>query len=55
MFPQVNDTSLKDKGMYSIEIFYQIIDKNISKMDLTLVGRFVGARPNIEIVRAYVR
>ena len=33
----------------------QIIDKNISCMDSTLVGRFIGARPNIEDVRAFVQ
>ncbi len=41
--------------MYSIEILYQIINKRISHMDLTLVRRFSCTRPNIEYVRAYVR
>ena len=40
--------------MYSIEIPDQIIDKKVSCMDSTLVGRFLGARPNIEDVRAFV-
>ena len=40
--------------MYSIEIPYQIIDKNISCMDLTLIGRILGSRRNIEVVRTYV-
>ena len=46
--------SAKDKGKFSIEIPNQIIDKNISSMDTTLVGRFIGARPNIDDVRSFV-
>ena len=41
--------------MFTLEIRYQIIDKNISRMDLTLVGKFLGARPNIEVVKTFFR
>ena len=43
-----------DFFLVAIEIFDQIIDKNISSMDSTLVGRFIGARPNIDDVRSFV-
>ena len=42
-------------GKFSIEIPNQIIDKNISCMETTLFGHFIGARPNIEDVKAFVR
>ena len=37
-FPPIKDTSTRDKVKFSIEILDQIIDKNISRMDSTLVG-----------------
>ena len=53
-FPLVKDTLAKDKGKFSIKIPDQIIEKNILTMDSTLVGRFIGARPNIDDVRSFV-
>ena len=53
-FSLVKDMPTKDKGKFSIEIPNQIIDKNISITDTTLVGRFIGARPNIDDVRSFV-
>ena len=40
--------------MFTLEILDQIIDTNILGMDLTLVGRFLGANPNIEVVWAFI-
>ena len=54
-FPLVKNVYIANKGSFILEIPDQIIDINISRMDHTLVGRFLGARPNIEIVRAFVK
>lgn len=54
-FPPVKNISSFEQGMITLEIPDQIIDRNISRMDLTLVGRFLGTRPNIEVVRAFFR
>ena len=50
-FPKVIDKSDKVKGIFALEIPREIIDHNILSMANTMVGKFVGPRPNIDAVR----
>ena len=54
-FPKVIDKSDKAKGTFALEIPREIIDHNILSMANTLVGKFVGPRPNIDVVRSFTR
>ena len=54
-FPKVIDKSDKVKGIFALEIPREIIDHNILSMVNTLVGKFVGPRPNIDLVRTFTR
>ena len=54
-FPPVKDVPITEQGSFILEISDQIIDMNISRMDHTLVEKFLGARPNIEVVRVFVK
>lgn len=54
-FPFVKDISDNRKGKLAIEIPDLVIDHSISLMTLSLVGKFVGPRPNIEDVRSFVK
>ncbi|XP_059074990.1 uncharacterized protein LOC131875008 [Cryptomeria japonica] len=42
-------------GKFSISIPDLVLDHNISSMSNSLVGKFMGPCPNIEVVRAYVK
>ncbi|XP_059076573.1 uncharacterized protein LOC131875882 [Cryptomeria japonica] len=42
-------------GKFSISIPDIVIDHNISLTAFTLVGKFVGPRPNIDVVRAFAK
>ncbi|XP_059068306.1 uncharacterized protein LOC131858857 [Cryptomeria japonica] len=54
-FPKVKDISNKIEGKFVISIPDVVIDHNISLMAFTLVGKFVGPRPNIENVRVFAK
>ena len=49
-FPKIKDLSDKEKGMYVLEVSSKLIDHNIKSMATTLVGKFIGPRPNIDVV-----
>ena len=49
------DISKKEKGKYAIEIPNDLVDNNIASMVSSLVGKFIGPRPNTDIVRTHVR
>ncbi|XP_059077019.1 uncharacterized protein LOC131876200 [Cryptomeria japonica] len=51
----VHNISNAEKGRFSIEILDTVIDHNINLMAMTLVGKFLGPRPNIDIVRAFAK
>ncbi|XP_059068244.1 uncharacterized protein LOC131858811 [Cryptomeria japonica] len=55
MFPPVNNISDLAKGKFAIFVLDMVIDHNISLMNITLVGKFMGLKPNIEVVRAFVK
>lgn len=55
VFPPVSNISDLAKGNFSIYVPNMVIDHNISLMDKLLVGKFMGPRPNIEIVRTFVK
>lgn len=42
-------------GKFAISIPDSVLDHNISIMSNSLVGKFMGPRPKIEVVRAYVK
>ena len=54
-FPLIKNISPSELDMFILEILDHIIDRNISRMDLTLVGRFLGPILNIEVICAFVR
>ena len=54
-FLEIKYISDKEKGMFVIEILDALVDHNITYMVSSLVGKFIGPRPNIDIVRTYVR
>ena len=41
--------------MFKIEIPNELVDHNIPSMVSSLVGKFIGPRPNIDIMRTHVR
>ncbi|XP_057820685.2 uncharacterized protein LOC131033459 [Cryptomeria japonica] len=53
-FPPVSITCDKVSGKVAISIPDQVIDHNIAIMALTLVGKFFGPRPNIDLMRIFV-
>lgn len=53
--PLVENISNSSQGKYTISIPNQIIDHNIARMESTLIGKFFGARPNIEVVHGFVK
>lgn len=42
-------------GKFSISVPDEIINHNIAKMENFMVGMFLGPRPNIEVVREFVK
>ncbi len=54
-FPEVNNISHSSKGIYAINIPDSLIDHSVKIMELTLVGKFAGSRPNINIVRSFMK
>ena len=44
-----------DSGSFSIAIPDEIVDHSIASMASTLVGKFVGLRPNIDAVKDFSR
>ena len=54
-FPLVKVISNLDRGSFSIAIPDKIVDYSIASMASTLVGKFVGQRPNIDAVRDFAR
>ena len=54
-FPKIKDISNKEQGTYALEFPSRLIDHNILSMVATLVGKFVGPRPNIDIVRTLLK
>ncbi|XP_059070730.1 uncharacterized protein LOC131860351 [Cryptomeria japonica] len=53
--PLVKNISDPNCGKFAISIPNLVVDHNISNMSNSLVGKFMGPRPNIEVVRAYVK
>lgn len=53
--PPVKNISNISQGNYTISIPAQIIDHNIARIESTLIGKFFGARPNIEVVRGFIK
>ena len=54
-FPKIKDLSNKEQGTYALDFPSKLIDHNILSVAATLVGKFIGTRPNIDIVRAFVK
>lgn len=54
-FPPVTVSSNTSNASVSITIPDPIVDHNISIMALSLVGKFMGPRPNIETIKEFVR
>lgn len=54
-FPYVEDISDRKVGRLSIAVPDVVIDHSISLMTISLVGKFVGPGPNIEVVRSFVK
>lgn len=53
--PPVKNISNPYGGKFAISIPDLVLDHNINSMSNSLVGKFMGLRPNIEVVRAYVK
>lgn len=54
-FPPVKNISDPSGGKFTISIPDLVLDHNINSMSNSLVGKFMGLRPNIEVVRACVK
>ena len=52
-FLVIKDILDKENGQYAIKIPDELVDHNIATMASTLVENIIGARPNIDIVRAF--
>ena len=52
-FPPVKVVSGLEKGSCTIAIPDEIVDHSIASMASTLVRKFIGLRPNIDVVRAF--
>ena len=50
-FPPVTSKSYWEKGDFQIFIPDQIVDFSITSMEYTLVGKFLGARPDIDTLK----
>lgn len=53
--PLVKNTLSVSQGKFAISIPDQIIDHNIVRMENTLIGKFYGMKPNIEVVCGFVK
>lgn len=53
-FPKIRDLSDK-KGTYVLEVPSEFIDHNIKGIAATLVGKFIGPRPNIDVLRIFTK
>ena len=54
-FPPVKTIQDSEKGSCAIVILNEIVDHNIRAMAHTLVGRFLGPRPNIDDIRMFIK
>ena len=52
-FPPVKVVSRLEKGSCTISILDEIVDHSIASMASMLVGKFIGPKPNIDVVRSY--
>lgn len=53
--PEVKYISDPVTGVVAIYIPYKLVDLTVSGLAMTLVGRFAGFRPNIDVVRNFMR
>ena len=51
--PLVKILSSLEKGSGAITILDELVDHSISLMASTLIGKFIGKRPNIDVVRSF--
>ena len=54
-FPLVTAKSCWEKGEFQVFIPDPLVDFSVSSMDFTLVGKFLGARPDIDSLRKMVK
>lgn len=52
-FPPIKIVSILEKGLCMIVIPDELVDHSIASMASTLVGKFMGQRPNIDVVRSF--
>lgn len=52
---EVDNISNPSKGDFAIFIPDLVIDHSVTQMGLMLVGKFAGARPNIDYVHHFIR
>lgn len=55
IFPLVHNFFDLVKGKFSMFVLDQIIDHNIALMEKVLVGKFMGPKPNVEVVREFFK
>lgn len=53
--PKVKNISDPTIGVFAISVMDKLVDFTVSVLAMTLVGRFVGFRPNIDVVRNFIR
>lgn len=53
--PPIKNILDPSSGKFAISIPDLVLDHNINSMSKFLVGKFMGSRPNIEVVRVYVK
>ena len=54
-FPPIKFLPKKQKGSCAISIPDELVEHRIAVMASTLVGKFIGPRPNIDILRSFIK
>lgn len=54
-FPKIKNSFNKEKGIVALEVPSELIDHNIQSMAMMLVGKFMGTRSNINLVKTFTR
>lgn len=53
--PEVTNISDPVSGLVAISVLDKLVDLTVAGLTMTLVGRFSGFRPNIDVVRNFIR
>ena len=55
LFPPMTAKSCWEKGEFQVFILDPLVNFSVSSMDFTLVGKFLGARPDLDSLRSMIK